>query len=246
MLFRSSSEAKLVGIDSLNDLAVIKIEGRNYPFAVMGDSNSLRVGENVFAIGNALGQLSNTYTRGVVSGFGRKSNSNSMEMALLQTDAAVNKGNSGGGLFRATDGRLIGIVNAKSNGQDIDGLGFAIPSSEAQFVIEDLIQYGFVTGRPYLGAETETITISDYGFFTSRYTYPSIISIDDDSPAKESGLLVGDIILSVNSVTVSDSAMLESTLNDYNIGDTVVFSILRDQTACDISVTLGERSVPGL
>lgn len=241
----TSSEAKLVGVDSLNDLAVIKMDGSDYPFAVMGDSGSLRVGESVFAIGNALGQLSNTYTRGVISGLDRNMSVNRREMTLLQTDAAVNQGNSGGGLFRASDGALIGIVNAKSRGQDVEGLGFAIPSSAAQSVIFDLTRYGFVTGRPYLGAETETVTISGYGFFSNRYTYPSIVSIDEDGPAMASGLLVGDIILSLNGVTVSDSAMLESVINTYNIGDTVVFSILRDQDTYDISITLGERRIQG-
>lgn len=240
----TSSEAKLVGVDNLNDLAVIKIEGSGYPHAEFGDSSTLRVGESVFAIGNALGQLSNTYTRGVISGLDRNLKVNSKEMTLLQTDAAVNHGNSGGGLFRASDGTLIGIVNAKSKGQDIDGLGFAIPSSIAGSIINDLVEYGFVTGRPYLGAETETITLTGYGFFTSRYTYPSIVSIDENGPAEAAGLVVGDVILSINGVSVSDSDMLESAINSFDIGATIELSILRDQDTITISVTLGERAVP--
>ena len=144
-------EATLVGTDSVTDLAVIKINAYNLNYAKFGDSSTLSVGEDVFAIGNALGQLSNTYTRGSISGLDRSITIDNVTMTLLQTDAAINQGNSGGGLFRESDGTLIGIVNAKSSGSGIEGLGFAIPSTLAREVIGNLMDYGFVVGRPYLG-----------------------------------------------------------------------------------------------
>ena len=131
-------EATLVGTDSVTDLAVIKINAYNLSYAKFGDSSTLSVGEGVFAIGNALGQLSNTYTRGSISGLDRSITIDNVTMTLLQTDAAINQGNSGGGLFRESDGTLIGIVNAKSSGSGIEGLGFAIPSTLAREVIGNL------------------------------------------------------------------------------------------------------------
>lgn len=238
----SSYEAKLIGRDVLNDLAVIKIEETGLTYATFGDSSTLKIGESVFAIGNALGVLSNTYTTGVISGLDRVLEVEDQKMTLLQTDAAVNHGNSGGGLFRKADGTLIGIVNAKSAGSDIDGLGFAIPSKVVGTIIQDLIDYGYVSGRPYLGVSTSDITLSGYGFFTSYYTYPQITAIETGSPADNSELREGDIILSVDGVTVSGTDSLERVLNNHSIGDTITLTVLRDRTSIDIRITLSERS----
>ena len=240
----TSKEAKLVGTDVINDLAVIKIDGTSFHYAAIGDSDSLRVGEGVFAIGNALGELSNTYTSGAISGLDRVLKVEGQEMTLLQTDAAVNHGNSGGGLFRKSDGSLIGIVNAKSSGSDIDGLGFAIPVKVVQSVVKDLIDFGFVSGRPYLGVTTEDVALSGYGFFTSYYTYPRIIEIEENSPAALSGLQVGDTILSIDGISVSGSYSLQRTLNSYSIGDTVTVTVLRNRSSVDYRITLGERTLP--
>ncbi len=240
----SSSEAKLVGRDMINDLAVIKIEGSDFPYAALGDSSSLHVGEKVFAIGNALGELPNTYTEGCISGLDRVIKVEGQEMTLLQTDAAINHGNSGGGLFRSSDGALIGIVNAKSAGSDIEGLGFAIPTAVVGQIVRDLMDYGFVAGRPYIGVSTEDVTLSGYGFFTSYYTYPRIVAIEDNSPAADSELRVGDIIMSVDGISISGTDSLVRTLNSYRIGDTVSLTVLRDRTSIDITITLGERALP--
>ena len=124
-------------------------------------------------------------------------------MTLLQTDAAINQGNSGGGLFRESDGTLIGIVNAKSSGSGIEGLGFAIPSTLAREVIGSLMDYGFVVGRPYLGVSTQDVSLSGYGFFTSAYTYPCIVSVEDGSAAQQAGLKKDDVIMAVNGDTVN-------------------------------------------
>lgn len=239
----TSSEAVLIGHDSINDLAVLKIDGESLPFAIFGNSGTLRVGENVYAIGNALGQLSNTYTRGVVSALDRSLRFGNHETTLLQTDAAVNKGNSGGGLFRSSDGLLIGIINANKGG-DIELLGFAIPSSLVVNTIGDLMDYGFVTGRPYFGAETETVALSGYGFFTDFHTYPKVISVDENSPAHKAGLLEGDVILSVEGTTVSDNTSLERSIYSRKIGDQIELTVMRDSEEIVITVILEERILP--
>lgn len=239
----SSSEAVLIGHDSINDLAVIKIDAEALPFAIFGNSDTLRIGENVYAIGNALGQLSNTYTRGVISALDRTLKLGSMELPLLQTDTAINRGNSGGGLFRASDGLLIGIVNASKN-ENIDLLGFAVPSSVVVNIIGDLMDYGFVTGRPYFGANTETVALSGYGFFTDFHTYPKVIELFEGSPAEKAGILEGDVILSVNGSSVSDSSSLERIIYSQKSGDTVELTVMRDSENIVISVVLDERIAP--
>lgn len=238
-------EATLIGTDSVTDLAVIKINAYNLTYAKFGDSSSLSIGENVFAIGNALGQLSNTYTRGSISGLDRNITIDNVTMTLLQTDAAINQGNSGGGLFRESDGTLIGIVNAKSSGSGIEGLGFAIPSTLAREVIGNLMDYGYVVGRPYLGVSTTEVSLTGYGFFTSAYTYPCIVSVDEGSAAEQAGLKKDDVIMAVNGDAVSSSDELYIAVNKFKIGDTVTLTILRGNSQIDVSVTLGQRSTTG-
>ena len=163
-------------------------------------------------------------------------------MTLLQTDAAINQGNSGGGLFRESDGTLIGIVNAKSSGSGIEGLGLAIPSTLAREVIGSLMDYGFVVGRPYLGVSTQDVSLSGYGFFTSAYTYPCIVSVEDGSAAQQAGLKKDDVIMAVNGETVSSSDGLYIAVSKFKVGNTVTLTIVRSNSQIDVSVTLGQRS----
>lgn len=234
--------AELIGTDSITDLAVVKIEGSGFPYAHFGDSSKLNVGEAVFAVGNALGELSNTYTSGAISGLDRSIDIDGQTMTLLQTDAAINKGNSGGGLFRASDGALIGIVNAKTSGSGIEGLGFAIPSTIVSDVISDLMDYGFVTGRPYLGVSTQDVSMSGFGLFGSLYTYPRVTSVDENSAAAAAGIQVNDIILAINGDSVSGSDGLYQKINSFKIGDTITVTVQRGNTSVDITVTLAERT----
>lgn len=246
IVYRDSGEtyeARLIGTDSITDLAVIKIEATGLPYARFGDSSTLNVGEPVFAIGNALGKLSNTYTSGSISGLDRSIEIDGQNMTLLQTDASINKGNSGGGLFRASDGALIGIVNAKSSGSGIEGLGFAIPSTLVSDIISDLMDHGFVTGRPYLGVSTQDVTMPGFGLFGSYYTYPRVTSVDDNSAAAIAGIKVNDIILAVNGQSVSGSDDLSQIINSFEIGSTVTVTVQRGNSSVDISVTLLERTV---
>ncbi len=238
----STYTAELIGADPITDVAVIKIEGNSFPYATLGHSSDLRVGESVFAIGNAIGELSNTYTSGSVSGLDRSITIDGKEMTLLQTDAAINHGNSGGGLFRASDGALIGIVNAKSSGSSIEGLGFAIPSDLVSEISSDLMDYGFVTGRPYLGVSTQDVSMNGFSFFGQQNTYPCVVSVVENSPADKAGIQVNDIITAVDGNSVSSGEALSIMINSYNIGDQITLTIKRGNSSVSISVTLEERT----
>ena len=149
--------AALIGTDAQTDLAVLKIEATGLTPATLGDSDKLTVGETAVAIGNPLGELGGTVTDGIISALAREVTIGGQSMTLLQTNAAINPGNSGGGLFNGA-GELIGVVNAKSTGTDVEGLGFAIPINTAKPVIEDLMKNGFVQGRVTAGFETVDLT----------------------------------------------------------------------------------------
>lgn len=234
-------QASLIGLDNITDLAVIKIEDTDLPYARLGDSSTLRIGESVFAVGNALGELSNTYTSGSISGLDRIIEIDGRSMTLMQTDAAINQGNSGGGLFRASDGTLIGIVNAKSSGSGIEGLGFAIPSSLVSEIASDLMDYGFVSGRPYLGVATRDVVMSGFFIFDQQHTYPRVTSVDENSPAANAGIEVNDIILAINDQSVAGSEALSILISELNIGDTIKVTVQRGNASVDIDVTLSER-----
>ncbi len=238
----TNHNATLIGADPITDIAVIKIEGENFPHATLSSSSDLKVGEPVFAIGNAIGELSNTYTSGSISGLDRSITIDGKEMTLLQTDAAINHGNSGGGLFRASDGALIGIVNAKSSGDSIEGLGFAIPSDIVNSVASDLMDYGFVTGRPYLGISTQDVSLSSWGLFGQQFTCPRVTSVMENSPAAKAGIQENDIITKVNGNSVSSGEDLSTMINGFEIGETITITVNRGNKDVDIQVTLEERT----
>lgn len=240
----SQYKAEVIGNDSVTDIAVIKIEGSGFPHATMGSSESLKVGDDVYAIGNALGELSNTVTEGIISGIGRDIEIDGQSMTLLQTSAAINSGNSGGALF-LWDGSLIGIVNAKSSGTTgsgatIEGLGFAVPIDLAKIIISDLMDYGFVTGRPYLGVTTKNVS---YGFgMFSYYTYPQVVSIIEGSPAENAGIQVNDIITKINGEQINSSTALRVAINKFKIGDIITVTVQRGNSTLDLQVTLLEKT----
>ena len=149
--------AELIATDSKTDLAVIKIDASDLTPAILGDSDALVIGEDAIAIGNPLGELGGTVTNGIISALDREVTVDGQKMNLLQTNAAINPGNSGGGLFNAK-GELIGIVSAKSSGEDIEGLGFAIPVNDVKEVVVQLIENGYVAGRPSLGVKVYDVT----------------------------------------------------------------------------------------
>lgn len=245
----SEYEATLIGTDSYSDLAVIKIDATGLPAATLGTSSNMTVGDPVFAIGNPLGVLSSSVSQGIISGLDRTINVDGHNMTLMQTDAAVNPGNSGGGLFNA-NGELIGIVNAKSYGLEVEGIGFAIPMDTAKPIIMDLIDLGYVTGRPYLGISMQDVALrfgsgySSNPFFSFGGNYVTgvqVVAVEEGSPAQNAGLQVNDVIVGLDDQEITGTSQLSALLYEYNVGDTVTISVLRGNETQQLSVTLGSR-----
>lgn len=243
-------EATLVGTDSRSDLAVLKIDASGLTPATLGDSDMLTVGEDVIAIGNPLGELRGTATSGIVSALSREVTVENVTMSLIQTDAAISPGNSGGGLFNSS-GSLIGIVNAKAGSDDAEGLGFAIPVSSVKTIISNLIDHGYVLGRAYLGVYTQDVTLSsgmnDWsnglfgGYLNSNGTScVQIAQVVSGSAAEAAGLQVGDLILAVDNTEISSNTTLSAAISGYNAGDTATLTIQRDGQQQTVTVTFGE------
>ena len=232
--------AELIGTDAKTDLAVIKVNANNLSAAVLGNSASLSVGDEAIAIGNPLGELGGTVTRGIISALDREINIDGQAMTLLQTDTAINKGNSGGGLFNS-QGQLIGIVNAKSSGSSVEGLGFAIPIDTAKPVIESLITSGYVTGRPQLGVSMVNITdemsafqsgVDELGVYVAK--------VNRGSAAEEAGLEIKDRIISVEGKEISTSDEIAKIIDGKKVGDTIKIVVERDRKKVSLNATLKE------
>lgn len=233
-----SFEAKLIGSDSATDLAVLKIEAEDLQPAVLGDSSKLNVGDTAVAIGNPLGSLGGTVTSGIISALDREVTIDNQKMQLLQTNAAINPGNSGGGLFNA-NGELIGIVNAKSSGDSIEGLGFAIPVNRAKEIINNLIENGYVKGRASLGV---TLVNGSDSFFEEDTTQVYIYDVSKGSAADKAGLKRGDQILKIDDTSIKDISDVTTIISNHSAGDTIKMTVLRDTQTKTITVTLGEAS----
>ena len=240
----STYTATLVGTDEDNDIAVLKVDAKDLTPAILGDSDTLKVGDAVLAIGNPLGTLSGTVTDGIVSALERQVTIDGNNMTLLQTSAAVNTGNSGGGLFNAS-GELIGIVNSKStsdsSGNAVDNIGFAIPINSVKTIIEDLISHGYVTGQIVLGVSLVDITDER----TARYygldsTGVYIQSVESGSIADKGGLQAGDRLLSFGGVEVSTADELKAALAAHSVGDRVEIKVSRNGREYTHSVVLTE------
>ncbi len=226
--------ATVVGSDAQSDIAVIKIDEIALPSAKIGDSSKLAVGEEVLAIGNPLGTLGGSVTNGIVSALDREITIDGQKMTLLQTNAAINPGNSGGGLFNM-NGELIAIVNAKSAGETIEGLGFAIPINYAHSIAQDLIANGYVGGRPAIGISY--IAIEDY-MDLLRYGVTSYgIYVYDGG---ETPLENGDRIVRLGDYEVSSTATLKSAIQNYAVGDTINVTVVRKGQYVDFQLTLIE------
>ena len=211
----------------------------------MGDFESCQVGDTVVAIGNPLGQLGGTVTDGIISALDREITIDGNIMTLIQTNTAINPGNSGGGLFNSS-GQLIGVVNAKSAGEDVEGLGFAIPIDIAQAVIEDLIEYGYVTGRIETGIEV--IEISD--FQTAMYYRVNtaglyVYSVESDSSAAKAGFKPGDLIKSVDGTEVKTQEEYDRILENHAVGDKLEVVVSRQGKEQNLSLELTEYSPVG-
>ena len=232
-------EAEIIGADSRTDLAVIKIspDGKKLAAAEFGDSNDLMEGELAIAIGNPLGfELYGSTTCGIISALDRTITVGEYEMDLIQTDAAINPGNSGGPLLNSC-GQVIGINSSKIISDYAEGLGFAIPISSAQPIIDDLIANGYVTGRPMIGISGE-----DINEITSKYyNLPQGVCvrfITPDSAAEYSGIEVGDIIIGLNGKSIYTMEELNKMLDEFTAGDTVNLTIYRRDTEAQFEIPL--------
>ena len=233
-------KAKLVGTDSRTDLAVIKIEAEGLTHANMGKSSDLRVGDTAIAIGNPLGQeFAGTTTQGIISGLNRSVTIDGKQLNLIQTDAAINPGNSGGALVNAY-GHLIGINTAKISSTTLEGLGFAIPIDEAKPIITDLIDKGYVSGRPVIGIGGRAVTEEDakaYNLVVGVY----VASMTPDSPAYMAGVKIGDIIVKCGGKKVSTVEEINEIKNKYQPGDKLKLEINRQGKTKEITIVLGEE-----
>ena len=226
------------------DIAVLKIEGKGMPAVSVGDSDTLKVGEQVVAIGNPLGELTFTMTNGILSAIDRDINIDGNPQNMLQTNAAINSGNSGGPLFDM-DGNVIGVTTAKYSGSSmtgtsIEGLGFAIPINEALKVAYDLAEYGYVKGQAYLGVTVKTLdsqTADYYGLPMG----PRVESVTPGSCADKAGIQVGDIIIRFNGEDVENNSALIAALKRVKAGDTVNATLVRLGGEMEVTITLDEK-----
>lgn len=239
----NSYEAEVVGYDTDCDLAVLKIDATGLTSAEFGDSDSLMLGESVIAIGNPLGfDLKNTVTSGIVSGLNRNITINDKAMNLIQTDTAINSGNSGGPLINKY-GQVIGINSSKMSASygeaSIEGIGFAIPSNETSKIIDDLMSYGYVTGKPQLGISCQDVTEN----VSRMYNMPVgvyITEVSAGSASEKAGLQSGDIITAVDGVEVSTAEELNAQKNTHSAGDTITVTYVRNGREETTEITLDE------
>ena len=239
-------EAKLVGFDESQDLAVLKVEPKeDLPAAEFGDSFAARVGDTVYAIGNPLGlELRGSMTDGMLSAVGRAMDMNGGTASMLQTTAALNSGNSGGPLINAA-GQVIGINTLKMSNTDleheatVEGLGFALPTSDIKPVIDDLIAHGKFRGMPMLGVTVLTVTVEDVGNRVMVHT------VAPGGGAEKAGVQANDFILAYNGREVDHIDDLLVLRRDYRVGDTVTLTIQRGSDTFDVEVELlSEKDIP--
>lgn len=235
-------KATLKGTDAKTDLAVLKIEG-TFPYATLGTSSELEVGELAVAIGNPLGQeFAGTVTDGIISALNRSITVDNKQLTLLQTNAAINPGNSGGPLVNQY-GEVIGINTAKISSSQLEGLGFAIPIDEAKPIIDDLLQSGYVRGRPVIGIGGRNVTeqlANAYNWKVGVY----VVSMSPDSPAYLAGVQIGDIIVEADGKAIATIDELNEIKNKRRVGDRLQLKIFRNNQYVDVSLILGEE-MPG-
>ena len=235
--------ATLVGKDETNDIAVLKVDASGLPAAKLGSSSDLVIGDMVAAIGNPLGELASTQTIGYVSGINREVTTDNTIISMIQTDAAINPGNSGGPLFNMY-GEVIGITTAKysgttGSGATIEGIGFAIPIDDVIPIINDLIDYGYVTGA-YMGVtvqNTDAESAAMYGLPTGAY----IVSVEQGGAAHRAGIQPKDIVIELGGHKVSSITDLTRALRNFKAGDTTTVTLLRGGREMTLDITLDEK-----
>ena len=241
-------DARLVGGEKDNDVAVLKIEAAGLTPVTLGDSSKLVVGEAVYAIGNPLGELTYSLTDGIVSALDRLittgENGDSTTLNVLQTNCAINPGNSGGPLFDSY-GNVIGITTAKytqsSSGVSAEGLGFVLPINDVKAILSDLIAHGYVTGKPYMGVRVDNVSqeAQRYGISAGAV----IVSVAEGSCAQKAGLQVNDIIIAIDNTAIDSSSALTAALSTgYKAGDTATLTVIRNQQERKLTITFDEKN----
>jgi len=236
--------ADYIGGDELNDLAVLKIDANNLPYAVLGSSDDSQVGDFVIAIGNPLGvYLSGSVTFGIISGLNRRIQAANIAENLIQTDAAINPGNSGGALLNL-NGEVIGINTIKvarsGGGVNVEGIGFAIPIDFAKPLIDSIIQHGYVKGRPTIGLSGSSISNS----IALIYRVPVgllVESLDSDGGAAAVGIREGDIITQIDGISISGMNEIANIIRSHEVGDTVKVTLWRDNNYYEAQIILTEQ-----
>ena len=246
--------ATLVGGEQDNDVAVLKIDATGLQPVTLGDSEQLVVGETVYTIGNPLGELTYSLSNGLVSALDRLITTSSTNQTtgqtetttlnVLQTNCDINPGNSGGPLFDSY-GNVVGIVTAKytqtSSGVSAEGLGFALPINDVKEIINDLIEHGYVTGKPYLGIQVQDVSSEAQRYGVSAGA--AVLYVADGSCAQEAGLQVNDIIVAIDDTAIDSSSALTAALSsNYKAGDTVTLTVIRNQQQVQLTVTLDEQN----
>ena len=232
--------AQLVATDVKSDLAVIKIEAKDLQAAVLGNSENIKVGQNAIAIGNPLGTLGGTVTAGIISGLSREVTIDRIPMTLMQINVAISPGNSGGGLFN-TNGELIGVVNAKSVSENVEGIGFSIPVDVVKDVATQLIQQGYVTGRAQIGISCISIDSMQKAWNYGTNSFGVLVKEVTDDNAKAGGLQENDLIVAVDNTQISSFSDLQTALFSYTAGDEVVLTVFRNNEQLKINVTLSQK-----
>ena len=243
-------DAKVIGYDESSDVAVLKIEAEDLKPVKLGDSNTLRVGDPVCAIGNPLGELTFSLTHGIVSALSRNVRTSSgKSMSLIQTDCAINSGNSGGALFNSR-GEVVGITNAKfsSNGliseSEIDNICFAVPISNVARIVTSIIENGYVV-KPYIGITVSPLS-EETASITGIKTGAVVQAVTEDAPADQAGMKVHDVIVKLDGAEIKDSSSLVQAVSLAEPGDVMTFTVYRQGEEIEIDVEVGTKTEDAL
>ncbi len=239
-------EATIIGTDAKTDLALLKIDATNLKYASLVDSDTLSLGQEVVAIGNSLGK-GTSCTNGIISALNREVTINNYTMTLILTNAEVNSGNSGGGLFDM-NGNLVGIVNAKimssatssTTSTTVEGMGYAIPANTVKTIVDELMNNGYVKDRATIGVKV--ITDSSYLQYYNVSEGALVSEVVENSAASKAGIEAGDVIIAIDDNKVSSFTDLSKYLDNYKVGDTVTITVTRDNHLMDFQVTLEEST----
>ena len=226
-------EAEVIGFDSFNDVALLKIDAQGLNPVYIGNSDNIRVGQRIYVVGNPLGDLVYTMTDGIVSALDRVVTVDRNILNAFQLSAAVNQGNSGGPVYN-TNGEVIGIVTAKMGRGSIEGIGFAIPINDAIEIAKELIEYGFISDRVLLGISTQTVN------YDTMITGSLVLAVTPDSAADKAGIKVGDVIIQLDDTEVTSLESLRFELRRFDAGDTTTITVWREGARVELTITFEE------